>query len=296
MTLTLQKRKQFSHNGAYLLLLLALVAALASGQYYMYTPGAPWPASIGPLDMFGGMIDYCNCSSCPYPEYPAATPCVVPPGFDASLCQELNNATRTPYVDTTHRYGLASESGTITIDCGNYYAGVLDSILMVYTTDGTLPDMKKAKLLTGTSVIYNSTNPTPRIAARCQVPGRAPSKIAYMTRVVFDASVNGTWCSVFNGDIHYKEMPLPTCDRTAYGSACDGQTIITSPSSTPTTTTTTTPATTPTPSPTPPKNGTTINPQTLPSPSDKKVIDNNNGSGGSLLPAFLLLLPLALHS
>lgn len=224
-----------------LLFCLALtIIVTVHGQYYMYTPGAPWPASIGPLDSFGGLIDYCNCSYCPYPEYPPAKPCAVSPGFDMTLCQEIDNATRTPYIDATRRYGLASESGSISVDCSNYYLGVLDDILMVYTTDGTLPDMKKARRLTGTSVLYGPSNPSPRIAVRCQVPGKAPSRIAYMTRVIFSEAMNGTWCSVYNGDVHYKEMPLPTCNRAISGSACDGQTIINqatspalSPSSTP---------------------------------------------------------------
>lgn len=260
-----------------------------NGQYYMYTPGAPWPASIEPLDMFGGMIDYCNCSYCPYPEYPTATACVIAPGFDETLCQELDNATRTPYIDTTHRYGLANETGAIRISCSLFYASVIDNILMVYTTDGTLPDVKKANLLSDTDVPYDATNPSPRIAVRCQAPGRAWSRIAYMTRVVFDTATNGTWCSVFNGDVHYKEMPLPLCDWGLYGSACDGQTIIAnaSPPASPT------PSSAPTPSASTPHTPSLPSSASSPSPSS-----SSTGSGTVVFFATFLLalgLPLCMH-
>lgn len=190
-------------------------------QFYMYTPGTP--AVFSPWDQFGGFV-YCT--------FVLPTGCGLMPYTDSSLCNNVpENVTITPQISQTYRYGKATDMGYIRIGCDT---GNPPNMSMVYTTDGTLPDITKPLRGRVASVLFNSSFPTPIILARCIQDGKLPSRIAYFQRMIWDTAVNGTTppsCDIK----HYKELNLPRCNPAVYGARCDGQTIITPTTSTQTT-------------------------------------------------------------
>lgn len=195
--------------------LLLLVVSMGNAQFYMYQPGTK--ANFSPWDQFGRMIP---CSF----EIPSG-PCQLYPYFDASLCTYTPpNVSVTPSIDQTYRYGSASDTGGIIVDCNVGNRGT--NVSIAYTEDGTLPDIKKAVRRDTVIIRFNATRPTPIIIARCIDQGKVPSRIAYMQRMIWDDAVNGSYSTTVCNISHYKELNLPRCDPNLYGSLCDGQSIV----------------------------------------------------------------------
>lgn len=196
-------------------LLMVLIVSMTTAQFYMYQPGTQ--ATFEPWDQFGRMI------ACRF-EIPSGQ-CQLYPYTDESLCRYIpDNVSVTPSISQTYRYGSATQSGGILVDCNVGNRGT--NVSIAYTEDGTLPDIRKAVRSDTVVVRFNATRPTPIIIARCIDQGKLPSRIAYMQRMIWDDAVNGSYATTVCSLSHYKELNLPRCDPVIYGPLCDGQTIV----------------------------------------------------------------------
>lgn len=226
----------------YLLVSIGCVALLASAQFYMYTPGASIEPFVSTLfDSFGGGY---RCE----PAHQGDS-CYLSPYFDSTLCfNDPDNVSMTPWIDSQNIYGDPNASGTIMVQCG---IGSIPNIVndrIVFTTNGTLPDVLKpfnaseGDAMASISVPFSPSNPFPVIVARCIEPGKLPSRIAYARRIHW-GSANGSYCPSHEALAAYRELPLPRCLTRLVGSLCDGQSIVVMPStqSPPSTTSTSAP-------------------------------------------------------
>jgi hypothetical protein len=220
-------------------LAIVLFSITVSAQFYMYTPGdsiEPYVNTV--FDAYGGGY---RCTPAQ-----AGEPCYLSPYFDSTLCKnEPANVSMTPWIESKYLYGSAADTGVIRIRCGTGTQPNVYNDVLVFTANGTLPDIHSEPLLGPASstaaydVPFSPANPFPVVVARCIEPGKLPSRIAYARRINWVTTVNGSYCPGHDVRITYHELGLPRCDPTLMGDACDGQTIVamppgkTSPSSPP---------------------------------------------------------------
>lgn len=221
---------------AKLTLCIIHLATFGRAQFYMYTPGTsiePYVKTI--FDAFGGGY---RCTPAQVGE-----PCYLSPYFDSTLCKnEPANVSMTPWIEPRYLYGSAAETGVIRIRCGTGTQPNVYNAELVFTANGTLPDIYSEPLLGPASskaaydVPFSPANPFPVVVARCIEPGKLPSRIAYARRINWVNTINGSYCPSHDVRLTYRELDLPRCDPALVGSACDGQTIVAMPpGSTPTT-------------------------------------------------------------
>jgi hypothetical protein len=204
----------------------------------MYTPGEPITTEMLPTEraFYGipGMVQFCSDL-----DSSQQRECSTFQSNDASFCHNVpEHVSRTPYFPSSI-YDI-SNGGAYTIRCGatpdwtiyDQYKneGAPEGTEIVYTTDGTLPD------------IYGPRHPNPVqlnlrrsevsfIVARCIEPGKHPSRIAYVER-----KYNGPLdCggkynpdpAAWRVETDHKPLVLPGCNARALGrDVCDGQTIV----------------------------------------------------------------------
>ena len=195
----------------------------------MYTPGESIePYVTSPFAGFGGGKT-CRIAQ-------QGDPCYVSPYTDPTMCQHLpENVSMTPWIDPANIVGLASASGTIGIRCGTATVPSIYNDVLVFTANGSLPDIHAEPLLGPSSskaaynVPFSPANPTPVIVARCLEPGKLPSRIAYARRLIWDPAVNGSFCPAHDVLGTYRELSLPRCLPNLVGALCDGQSIVAMP-------------------------------------------------------------------
>jgi hypothetical protein len=222
-------------SGGYTLVFVAVLATvmMTKAQFYMYTPGESIESLVKTqFDSFGGG------KRCTPPK--SNEPCFQSPYFDSTLCHnDPDNVSMTPWIDPANIIGAPTDSGTIRILCGRGVVPNVVNDILVFTSNGTLPDIFSTPLIgAGGSkalfdVPFSPSNPFPVIVARCIEPGKLPSRIAYARRINWVSAVNGSYCPQHDTALTYRELDLPRCLPSLVGSQCDGQTIVAMPQQAP---------------------------------------------------------------
>ena len=196
----------------------------ATAYLYMYEPGDPVPSTYSMWDEFGIGND-CRRS--------LSGSCIGLIFMDETICDNTPaNVSRTPLFKSIDvRRTDQRTSGYIGVDCNPWGQRDSRNVTVVYRTDGRMPDIFVAHTNVQSATIrYDENTRNFFVVARCLEEGKLPSRIAYFERVVWDETVNGSWCDQWSETANYKELDLPRCRPELVGwDKCDGQTVVAHP-------------------------------------------------------------------
>ncbi|MCA1799896.1 MAG: hypothetical protein LC650_01195 [Actinobacteria bacterium] len=226
-------------------LFVAVLLNAASGSvpmgngavYPMYTPGEPITAEMRPTpeSAYGLPRKVQFCSDLPSTSW---RKCAFSSNDDSFCYNRPSNVSRTPQILGT--FWDADKWGRVYIVCGAeegitmYPAyknqGAPPGTKIVYTTNGTLPDIYGARHANPVSyLVINNQDAHDQegfIVARCLEPNKMPSRIAYVQRKE-NALGSCAGTDPWRIEIDHKPLILPGCNALLLGTdVCDGQTIV----------------------------------------------------------------------